>query len=553
MCIHTMNIKELLPKAIDVSLSSDLSIKQASVIWLHNAIFKKFHDDKMTKAAKLAAVRGFIESNYLCKTWRPDRESYYYDLLVRAKTRMWEILHSGRDQACVLNMFDIVQRALPGPGSSLGTKETSFIGKLFHSKLSTYDSSGSLYRYFSENLSCRWRNAEKMRYAEYGLDFRDSSMMSFAHKSQETARTINTEASLEMLLQKGAASIIEDLLIKFYNIDIKKQPKINRMLARLGSLDGSIATIDLKDGSNRKPYELVKFVMPTQAFMTLDRIRATCMSIPKELVDDCGRSVVKNYMFSTQGNGFTFALQTLLFAVLTEVSYQDMGLPVNCHDYPHFSVFGDDIVVCKHAYYKVTKLLEFCGLTVNLDKSFNSGSFRESCGADFFKGHNIRGVYIKRFRHERHKYSAFNRLCEWSIRNGVDVTDVLLYLKRLVSFRPVPFDEHDECGIKVPSEFASLKSTSDGRIQYEGYQPRSRFVDVTKRFQRINHDGLLVSAIGGYLTTRKISKGVVCQGFVERQNVTRYALKRKSTSSWDFIPRLGLTTLDYQIALFGVI
>lgn len=301
-------------------------------------------------------------------------------------------------------------------------------------------------------------------------------------------------------------------------------------------------------------------VLPRDVFLVFDLLRAKCIDVPESL----GGESIQTHMFFTQGNGFTSALQTLIFACLTEAVYRNLGLPSDNAVYPHYSVFGDDIIVCKRSFYQVTKLLEFCGFTVNLDKSYNSGSFRESCGADFFKGQNIRSVYIKRFRHERHKYSAFNRLCDWSIRCHIDITDVLRYIKGLVNFRPVPFDEHDECGIRWPSSLLTSAKNRKGMIAYKGYHPVQKFVDIQKRFDDINPSGLLVSILHGSISNR-IDRGKkdkehpfgkilsVRQGFLERQAVTKYVVRGKSTSSWDFIPRLGLTILDYEITLGCVI
>lgn len=561
MCVITSNIAALLPKSIDVKINSDMSYQQAALCHLHNNVLKKYHEDRMTKEARKAAVAKFLESNSICKSFSWNQESYYYDIALRVRDRLYEIFHSGPMQENVLSLFEIVQNCMPGPGSSLGTKETSFYGKLFGSKLTTYDSSGTLYRYWSENLSHRWKSAEKARLSEYGLDFRSASNMSFAHKNLDEARTINTEASLEMLLQKGAAAILERLLRKFYNIDIRKQPLINRLLARLGSLDGSNATIDLKDGSNRISTEFYRLVLPKQVFLALDRIRAKRIVIPKALSDHAGEIDLE--MFSTQGDGFTFALQTLMFASITEAVYESMGLPTDCRDYPHFSVFGDDIICVKSAFHKVTKMLEFCGFTVNTEKSFNSGPFRESCGADFFKGHNIRSVYIKRIRHERHKYSVFNRLLIWSIRCGVDLTPLLRYIKGLVDFRPVPLDETDEAGLKLPSEFSGIDASKYGQYKYKAWTPVQRFVNVRRRFDSINDDGMLMAALHGSLSSRVSSRSKrsvefplgriesVHDGFLERQQSTRYVIRQKSTSSWDFCPK-GLTPLDYRVALLAM-
>lgn len=576
MHIHATTLKSLLPDCLDVNLQSDMSPSQAALVWQHLNLLKKFHGDKMSRAGRLVGLKKFVESNEICRNWQPERESYYYDLAIRAKERLDAIFHSGPLQSSRINLFDCVQNAMPGPGSSLGTKETSFLTKEFYSTLTTYDASLNLYKFYRDSLGRQFKRAELIRHENFGVSVVAGSKMSFAHKSSDECRTINTEASLEMKLQKGAAAIIEDLLKEFYDIDLRKQPTINRMLARIGSNGGVFATIDMKDGSNRISYKFMEFMLPQDVFQTLDHLRAKCIQVPgdlrKESMKLYGTYEHQCHMFSTQGNGFTFALQTLVFAALVEAASNDLGEkhPVPWIRNQNYSVFGDDIICTNHAYYKVCNLLEWCGFTVNRSKSFATGCFRESCGADFFKGRNIRSVYIKRIQHERHKYSAFNRLCRWSIRTGVDITNCLAYLKGLVEFRPVPFDEHDECGIKVPLRY------TDNSGWYSGYQPVPKRVNAKKRVESLGYEGLygdsvIISALHGSIVNdscKSITDKILRQKqklrrkkqerperyvFFERTNCPKYVVSAKKTPSWDFIRERGLTTLDYEIILIPIV
>jgi hypothetical protein len=88
------------------------------------------------------------------------------------------------------------------------------------------------------------------------------------------------------------------------------------------------------------------------------------------------------------GNGFCFPLETLIFASLCETAYQESSLPSD------YSVYGDDIIVRKSVANRVVELLKLCGFTVNRDKTFLSGPFRESCGADWFKGEDVRPINL---------------------------------------------------------------------------------------------------------------------------------------------------------------
>jgi hypothetical protein len=71
------------------------------------------------------------------------------------------------------------------------------------------------------------------------------------------------------------------------------------------------------------------------------------------------------------GNGFTFELMTLILTSLCRTLDPDS------------SVFGDDIIIDSGSSSRLIQLLEEVGFRVNVDKTFTSGPFRESCGANF--------------------------------------------------------------------------------------------------------------------------------------------------------------------------
>jgi hypothetical protein len=59
-------------------------------------------------------------------------------------------------------------------------------------------------------------------------------------------------------------------------------------------------------------------------------------------------------------------------------------------------VYGDDIIVPAASYELLTRVLKQLGFEVNLDKSFATGPFRESCGADYFLGSQVRPLFMKK-------------------------------------------------------------------------------------------------------------------------------------------------------------
>lgn len=146
-------------------------------------------------------------------------------------------------------------------------------------------------------------------------------------------------------------------------------------LARMGSLDGSIATIDLSSASDTVARELVRLILPTDWLLLLESLRA-----PITYVDDRPVFLEK---FSSMGNGFTFELETIIFRTLIAT----LGIPG--------MVFGDDIIVPSEHYKMVFDALSYFGFIPNMKKTFGEGPFRESCGGDYYQGEAVRPFYLE--------------------------------------------------------------------------------------------------------------------------------------------------------------
>jgi hypothetical protein len=85
------------------------------------------------------------------------------------------------------------------------------------------------------------------------------------------------------------------------------------------------------------------------------------------------------------GNGATFELETLVFAVIVAAACElEVGRDL--------FVYGDDIILPNEHFEEASAVLRACGFTPNMAKSFATGSFRESCGGDYFEGYSVRSV-----------------------------------------------------------------------------------------------------------------------------------------------------------------
>jgi len=200
----------------------------------------------------------------------------------------------------------------------------------------------------------------------------------FVPKSYKTDRAIVVEPSLNSFVQLGVNDYLVDRFRRF-GLDLSTQER-NRSCAKEGSLTGDLATLDLKSASDTIATELVYDLLPRDWFLLLNQLRTSSV--------DCGGWTVKVDKFSSMGNGFTFPLESLIFYALACAC-------VNEEEEHRVSVYGDDIIVPTSAAPELMRLLNCVGFVVNEKKSYWKGPFRESCGADFLRGIDIRPCYIK--------------------------------------------------------------------------------------------------------------------------------------------------------------
>lgn len=229
--------------------------------------------------------------------------------------------------------------------------------------------------------------------------------LGFVPKTSKTDRTICVEPSLNALGQKGIGSYMKKRL-GLYGVNLRDQSQNQRMACK-GSVDGSFATIDLSSASDTVSYALVMSLLPVEWFDLLDHFRSECVEFREELVE--------LEKFSSMGNAYTFELESLIFYSLAVSVCDYLGLlsePIFVGDrlrwVPEVSVYGDDIIVPTSAYSLLGKVLTWCGFELNSEKSFCYGYFRESCGADWFKGFDVRPWYLKKEVSERSLYIAHN-------------------------------------------------------------------------------------------------------------------------------------------------
>lgn len=255
--------------------------------------------------------------------------------------------------------------------------------------------------------------------------------LSAVPKTAVKPRLITIEPSYNQFLQQGLAAQLKRLMSRYPVVNILDQGR-NKELARVGSLDGSLATIDLSDASDRLHNGLVRRVFSwNQTFSEwLQMTRSQVVLLPNQ-------QLVQLNKFAGMGSSLTFPVQTMVFAAIAcyalcvsegQFSRSTVRKFLTRED---FGVYGDDIIVPSHVGPIVVSLLHELGLKVNTNKSFFVGGFRESCGGDYFRGYDVTPVYVRRRMPDTQRdvtelVSLSSFRAQWVHKNGYGKTSQLI-------------------------------------------------------------------------------------------------------------------------------
>lgn len=228
----------------------------------------------------------------------------------------------------------------------------------------------------------------------------DADRFTTVPKNWKTRRSISIQPTLNLFFQKGVGRVIRDRLRRD-GINLDDQSR-NQLLAQRCYSDG-YSTIDLAKASDTVSSELVRLLLPCEWFEVLDDLRTTYTQI--------GDKKVYLQKFSAMGNGYTFELESLIFySLLWSVVRREAD------DWEsEIAVYGDDLIVHNKHFDRVVEVLNYCGFTVNDDKSFKVGNFFESCGRHFFKGVDVTPVFQKKHIDTlQEAIRCSNRLLRWA-------------------------------------------------------------------------------------------------------------------------------------------
>ncbi|DAD52050.1 RNA-directed RNA polymerase [ssRNA phage Esthiorhiza.2_45] len=216
-------------------------------------------------------------------------------------------------------------------------------------------------------------------------------------KTAKGPRLIASEPTSHMWCQQGIREFLVDRLrgsLGTHFVDFHDQAKSGALVLQ-ASLDRRLATVDLSDASDRLTCWTVERIFRRNVSL----LTALHAARTRYMRDDISHvpSLLKLKKFASQGTAVTFPVQSIVFLCIAlgasldgDISWQAIRRLRG-----QVRVFGDDIIIPRHGYERLVRIMDALQLKVNKAKSFVNGHFRESCGVDGYRGYDVTPVKPK--------------------------------------------------------------------------------------------------------------------------------------------------------------
>jgi hypothetical protein len=404
------------------------ALKQIEAFFKKNSLFSN------SDVCSAAAEKSFMDSEAQCRETNDQLDFYYTQRQLLAADLSFWISRMERYISNVLGPFDRFLDELPSlvrvtPGATAQQSRRNSLPQL-KMRLKLFSTRGAK-NYLSALYRYHGFNAPKVTETT-------TNRVELVPKNWKTSRTIACEPEGNLPLQLAFDSYAKRRLRRF-GIDLSNQ-EANRKAARKGSIDGSLATIDFSAASDTISFNAVAWLIPWDWFAYLCRVRS-----PQY------RGVFGNgtyAKFSSMGNGSTFTIETLLFAAACYAVGSKQ-----------FLVYGDDVIIESELVENYTRLTRFLGFTINSDKSFATGPFRESCGLDVYNGIEITPVYIRNLDSRKAvKNHLINTMASIALPDG-RLAEYLLALIKEWKLHCTPYQENTFSGVWIDPEKARALGT----------------------------------------------------------------------------------------------
>lgn len=393
--------------------SEDISPPELAGRYFMGALLKKypFPDEGSEDLRINTAIKKFIKAEIGCsnynrrgyKGFSEATDAYGKAVFVQARHWIQEVIGNELPDQGTLTL-----RSRHGPGASTNTKQGN-TSAYFKYLEWPYDVTSACRDYAIAAISAdeRWLGAleddyrrryrisptlilDRQVFWDKVLNVVPGNKITFVPKSYEEHRTIAIEPTMNLYLQLGVDGFMRRRL-KRWLIDLDDQSR-NQRFARLGSIvpdaHDAPCTLDLASASDSMALRLNRDLLPPAWYDYLIALRSPkgvlkCKNLHREFTYE---------KISSMGNGYTFALESLIFAA---ICFAITKIESGKYRPSLIAVYGDDLIVPGYMCDKTIAFLKRAGFSLNLEKSFFKGSARESCGADWFEGHPVRPVFLK--------------------------------------------------------------------------------------------------------------------------------------------------------------
>lgn len=334
---------------------------------------------------KKVALDKFAECENACRVTNNRFRFIHLDPLFKGSNE-WLLHAFTRKIAGILGDYrveDFFDNGSWGPGASVSItgKDTSAERKFRYERQITR----KLYTVVSPFLTTEYPNWFADSRAVEAMEIRNSSKLLTVAKNCETDRPICVEPGFNTWFQKSVGTSIRNRLARNgfdLNSDIR-----NQEMARKGSKDSSVCTVDFVSASDMISYRMVTETFPRDWLFVLE----ACRTASYTTSDDPGTHHMFE-KFSSMGNGYTFELESIIFIAAAQAVTEFLDL-----DPTLITVFGDDVTLDSRGFELFRSFTEFLGFKVGVDKSFTGlDPFRESCGAFYYDGVDVKPHFQKK-------------------------------------------------------------------------------------------------------------------------------------------------------------
>jgi hypothetical protein len=194
-------------------------------------------------------------------------------------------------------------------------------------------------------------------------------------------RIISAEPCVMQFLQQGVARYMMSVLEQRCPYLNFRDQSVNAILSKKWD---AVATLDMSDASDTVSRRIVRQLFPADWADLVFSLRSHFAELP-----DGTRVPLR--AFAPMGSALCFPVESVIFAAVagSAMLCMDGGKWFSKERRQYFRVYGDDIIVPRDAAEYVLAVLRETGFRPNESKCCTTGYFRESCGAEWWRGDDV--------------------------------------------------------------------------------------------------------------------------------------------------------------------